>query len=89
MDFNANISKTQLQYTYTSLGVYIVVFYVSNPLGAKWFTLQIQVVDGMYGLYISLNPLYSPVGGLVDVSAYLVQGNGNFLSLSLNRDFNM
>lgn len=74
MDFNANVSKTQLQYDYSSTGVYQVSFYVVNPLGSKVFTYVIQVVSGMYGFYISVDPLYSLVGSAVTVSSYLMQG---------------
>lgn len=74
MDFNANISKSSLQYTYSLTGNYLATFFVINPLGSKVFTLNISVVVGMSGFYMSVNPLYGTVGSPVLVSAYMVQG---------------
>jgi hypothetical protein len=74
MDYNANMSRAALQYTYTSKGSYQVSFFVTNPLGSKWFTLNIQVVEGMSGFYASVSPLNAQVGTNVAISAFLVQG---------------
>lgn len=74
MDFNANISRAALQYTYSSVGTYQVSFFVTNSLGSKWFTLSVQVVIGMSGFYMSVSPLNAQVGSTVNVMAYLIQG---------------
>jgi hypothetical protein len=79
MDFTANISKTQMQYSYSSLGNYQALFFVSNPLGSMTFSLTVNVVMSMYGLYMGVDPMYSTVttvGSTVMVSAYLEQGLG-------------
>lgn len=76
MDFNKNVSRAPLQYTYTSQGNYTAVFYVSNPLGSKYFTLTFKVIYSLAGFYVGVNPTYCQVGNSVLVSAYLFQGNG-------------
>lgn len=75
IDFLTNISKTQLQYSYTQMGTYQAVFLVKNPLGSKVFTFMVNVVNGMSGFYISVNPLYCLPNQPVTVSAYLIQGS--------------
>lgn len=75
MDFNANISKTSLQYTYTKTGTYNVNFYVSNFLGSKSFTMTIKVVYALSGFFATMNPLCVKVNNPVNISAYIVQGN--------------
>lgn len=75
MDFIGNVSKTQLQYTYSQKGTYTACFFTTNPLGSRAFTFIVHVVDGMNGFYISVNPMFSLPGQPVTVSAYLVQGS--------------
>lgn len=75
MDFAGNVSRSSLQYTYNALGTYTVVFYVYNPLGAKYFTFTLTVVYSLLGFYIDVNPSYTKVGNSVNVNAYLIQGN--------------
>lgn len=75
MDFNKNTSRAALSYTYSSLGIYQAVFYVTNSLGSKWFTYTVEVVVGISGFYMSVSPLNAKVGTNVTVSAFLVQGS--------------
>lgn len=75
MDFNANVSLSSLQYTYTSNGTFTATFFVSNPLGSKYFTLTFTVVYSLLGFYINVLPAYAQVGNTVSVNAYLIQGN--------------
>lgn len=75
MDFDFNISRVPLSYKYKLPGTYECSFLVSNPLGSKVFTLKVVVVVGMYGFYIDVNPKYAYTNQLVDVSAFMIQGN--------------
>lgn len=75
MDFNANVSRSPLQFTYTALGTYTAVFYVTNPLGTKSFTFTISVVYSLMGFYVDVSPGFTQVGVPVNVNAYLIQGN--------------
>jgi hypothetical protein len=74
MDFNANMSKTQLQYTYTGIGNYTTLFWVTNPLGSKYFYLSVRCVAGMGQLAIDVSPYVTQINSSVNVSAYLTQG---------------
>lgn len=76
MDFNANVSRSPLQYTYTALGNYTAVFYVTNPLGSKYFTFTFTVVYSLLGFYVDVVPSYTQVNSPVNVNAYLIQGTG-------------
>lgn len=75
MDFNANVSRSPLQYTYTALGTYTATFFVTNPLGSKYYTFPITVVFSLMGFYVDVSPSFTTVGTAVNVNAYLIQGN--------------
>lgn len=73
MDFVQNISKVSLSYKYKISGIYVATFNVSNPLGFKLFSLNVEVVDGIDGAILTSNPLYVNPGKLVQLQAYFVQ----------------
>jgi hypothetical protein len=75
MDADFNISRVPLSYEYTMPGTYDCSFLVSNPLGSKVFTLLVEVVIGIYGFYIDVNPKYANTNTNVVISAFLIQGN--------------
>jgi hypothetical protein len=84
MDFNANVSKTSLQYTYTSTGTYTAAFLVQNALGSRTFNLQFQVVMALYGFFITVNPTCVQPNQPVTISAYIQQGVGVTYNWNVN-----
>ncbi len=76
MDFDANINRVSLSYEYAMPGNYVCSFLVANPLGSKWFTVSVDVLPGILGFYIDVNPKNAKPNDLVTISAYMIQGHG-------------
>jgi hypothetical protein len=80
MDYDLDVSKVSLAYEYTSTGNYIANFLVSNELGSKTFQLPLNVIAGLDGFYMGVEPTSAVPSTPIVISAYLIQGtNVNFV----------
>jgi PKD repeat protein len=84
MDFGLNASTVSLSYSYKSIGTYYCSFWVGNLLGAKAFRLAVNVVKGIDGFYIDVDPKFALVNQNVNVAAYMIYGDGVTLGFYQN-----
>lgn len=85
IDFNRNMSRTQLSYIYKSPGGYDAKFEVINPRETAIFNFRVNVVLGIVGFYINVSPKYAKPNETVLVDVYLIQGFNVSLDFFVNQ----
>ena len=76
MDFNNNINKNPIGYTYQQLGMYTFTILVQNIISSKYYALSFNVTLGVSGVYINA-PLYVATGSTFSIETYLLYGGSN------------
>jgi hypothetical protein len=74
MDFYENINKVSFKYSYLLSGNYVARFLAQNALSSKYFSLSMDIKDGIDGFVTFLNPGHVTPGKNVSIDAYLSYG---------------